>query len=72
MIISVLIFGVELHSVFQDMREHPDWHRDADFVFWFGMLCRMVFYNIVFLPFSILGVAVRDRQKKRRHETRVA
>jgi hypothetical protein len=69
LIISALILGIEVHSVFQDMREHPDWGRDADFVFWFGVLCRIVIYNIFFLPVSIVGLKLR---KRTRHATGVA
>ena len=63
-IISALVVGIEVHSVFQDMREQPNSGRDADFVFWFGVSCRIVIYNILFLPVSIAGLRLRDRRKK--------
>ena len=70
-LISVLTVGIEVHSVFQDMHEHPDWGRDADFVFCFGVLCRVVFFNIFVLPFSIVGLKFRARHRVR-HDTKAA
>jgi hypothetical protein len=70
-LISFLIVGIEVHSVFRDMREHPDWGRDADFVFWFGVLCRVAFFNICVLPFSIVGLKFRARDRVR-HDAKVA
>jgi hypothetical protein len=70
-LISFLIVGIELHSVFQDMHEHPDWGRDADFVFWIGVLFRIVIFNIFVLPFSIFGLKLRSHRRGS-HATKVA
>jgi hypothetical protein len=67
LLISILIYSVEMHSVFKDMKERPELGRDADGVFIFGVLCRIVFYNILVLPFYILGLKLRCRHK--RHQT---
>ena len=69
---AILINVVELHSVFKDMRERPELDRDADFVFWFGVLCRIVIYNGFVLPFSILGLWLRARRNRITHEPNVA
>jgi hypothetical protein len=70
-LISFLIVGIEVHSVFQDMHEHPEWGRDADFVFWFGVLCRIVIFNMFVLPASIVGLKLRARRRVT-HDTKVA
>ena len=72
-LISFLINGIELHSVFKDMRERPELERDADFVFWFGVLCRVVIYNAFVLPFGFLGWRLRARRSRvTRNATNVA
>ena len=69
--ISALIVFIEAHSVFRDMREHPELGRDADFVFWIGVLCRLILYNLAFLPLGILGGRLRARHRRFAHETQV-
>ena len=63
-IVSALIIGIEVHSVFQDMKQFPNSGRDADGVFIFGVLVRIVFYNACLLPFSFLGVTLRKRRNR--------
>jgi hypothetical protein len=67
--ISVLIIFIEVHSVFHDMREHPEWGRDADFVFWFGAVCRLVIYNLVSMLVGIFGWKLRARHHPVAHES---
>jgi hypothetical protein len=62
-LISFLIVGIEVHSVFQDMRDRPELGRDADGIFVFGMLCRLVLFNIFVLPASIVGLRLRARRQ---------
>ncbi len=62
LLISMMINAVEVHSVFKDMRERPELGRDADVVFWVGVLFRMVVYNVLVLPFGILGRWLRARR----------
>ena len=69
LVISALIIFMEVRSVFDDMRDHPEWGRDADFVFWFGVLCRIVFYNLVFLLVGMLGWRLRTRRLRAARET---
>jgi hypothetical protein len=64
LIISFLIIFIELRSVFHDMREHPEWGRDADMVFWFGVLCRLVVYNFSFLLVAMLGWRLRVLRRR--------
>ena len=71
LVISALIIFIEVRSVFHDMREHPELGRDADFVFWFGVLCRLVVYNLVFLLVGILGWRLRTRHRRVAHETQI-
>ncbi len=63
-VISFLIVGIEVQSVFKDMREHPESGRDADFVFWFGVLVRIGIYNAFVLPFSLAGLWLRARGRR--------
>jgi hypothetical protein len=69
--ISALIMFIEVHSVFHDMREHPESGRDADMIFWFGVLCRLVVYNLAFLPIGLLGWRLRARHRRAAHETQI-
>lgn len=59
-VISCLIIGIEVQSVFKEMREYPESGRDADFVFWFGVLLRIGIYNALVLPFGFVGLRLRD------------
>lgn len=71
-VITLLVIGLDIHWIFQDMREHPENGRDADFIFWFGVLCRIVLLNIVLIPVSILGLRLWPRRRKTQHEPTVA
>jgi hypothetical protein len=70
--VSVLIVAIDVHWIFKDMQEHSENGRDADFVFWFGVLCRIVFFNIVLLPATVIGLRLRARSRRPTHETKVA
>jgi len=70
LIISALIVVIELRSVYQDMRERPELGRDADFVFWFGVLCRLIVYNLAFLPVGIMGGKLRGKHRHFGRETK--
>jgi hypothetical protein len=69
--ISFVIVGIEVHSVFQDMRDRPELGRDADGIFVFGVLCRLVLFNIFVLPASIVGLRLRSRRQPA-HDTNLA
>jgi len=71
-VVSVLIIFIDVHWIFKDMREHPENGRDADFVFWFGVLGRIVLFNLVLLPATISGLLLRARSRRIAHETKVA
>ncbi len=64
LLISILIIGIEVHSVFQDMRAHPESERDADFVFWWGVQCRIILYNVLLMPAGIVGAVSRSRSRR--------
>jgi hypothetical protein len=61
-LISLLILGIEVHSVFKDMRGRPELGRDADFVFMVGVAFRIGLYNAFVLPFSFAGKRMRERR----------
>ena|ERR1043166_243921 len=68
-VIAILITALDIHWIFQDMREHPENGRDANFVFWFGVLCRIILLNGVLLPFSIIGLRLKLRGRDRQRGT---
>ncbi len=72
LLISVLIVFLDARWIFQEMREHPENGRDADFVFWFGVLCRMLLFNIVLLPATFAGLRYRARARRIFRETKIA
>lgn len=72
LIISLMIVFIDVHWIFKDMREHPENGRDADFVFWFGVLCRIVLFNIVLVPAGIIGLRFRARSRRLADEPKVA
>jgi hypothetical protein len=71
-LISILIVGIEVHSVFKDMHEHPELGRDADGVFVFGVLCRIVVFNIFVLPVSIVALKLRAHRKRLTNDKNVS
>ena len=58
-IISLLIVHIEVASVWHDMQDRPELERDADGVFAFGVICRLLFYNAVAWRFSKWGLRTR-------------
>ena len=71
-LICVIIVFVDVNWIFKDMRQHPENGRDADFVFWLGVLFRMVLFNLVLLPVSIRGLRHRARSRVTPNQTKVA
>ena len=70
LLISGLVVAIEVNSVFRDMREHPDWGRDADFVFWIGVAVRLCVYNVLVVPAGIVGLLLRARRDRIRAMTK--
>jgi len=64
-IVSMMILFIDVHWIFKDMNEHPENGRDADAIFWFGVFCRITFFNIVLVPASIVGWMFRARSRRR-------
>lgn len=62
-LICVLIVVVDVNWIFEEMRKHPERGRDADFIFWFGVIFRLVVFNVVLLPVTVVGLKVRRRRK---------
>ena len=50
-------------SVWEDMRSRPELGRDADGVFLFGVLCRVVVFNILLSAVSRIGLRFRNRRR---------
>jgi hypothetical protein len=65
---SGLIVILDVRWIFDEMREHPRNGRDADFVFWFGTLCRITLFNLVLLPIAIIGLKLRARRSRVSHD----
>ncbi len=64
LIVSVVIMVIDVHWIFDDMRNHPENGRDADFVFGFGVLCRIILFNLLLVPVGILGRRIRARRRQ--------
>lgn len=58
-LLAVVIVIIDVSWIFKDMRQHPENGRDADFVFWFGVLCRIALFNVVLSPVSVIGLKLR-------------
>jgi hypothetical protein len=71
-VVSFMIMFIDVHWIFKDMREHPENGRDADFVFWFGVLCRIVLFNIVLVTANIIGLRHRVRSRRIADEPKAA
>jgi hypothetical protein len=63
-LMAVLLYVLDILWIAKDMRQHPENERDMDFVFMFGVLCRIVGFNVILLPMSLLGYFVRERLRR--------
>ena len=70
-LVSIMIVFIDVHWIFKDMREHPENGRDADIVFWFGVLCRIILFNLVLIPVSVIGKRHGGRSRMASHDTKV-
>ena len=59
----LLLVPIDLAWVFDEMRRYPEHGRDADFVFWFGVLLRAFLFNTLLLPVNWLGLKRHQRQR---------
>lgn len=64
LVISVFIVCLDVNWIFQDMRVHPENGRDADFVFWLGVLLRVVFFNTLLSPVTLIGLWLSSRPSR--------
>lgn len=64
LLISGAIMFIDMHWIFDDMHNHPENERDADGIFMFGVLCRIVLFNLVLLPATITGLKLRARHRR--------
>jgi hypothetical protein len=64
--ISLLLVAIDVHWIFDEMRHHPENGRDADFYFWFGVLARLVVFNGILAPVSLIGWRVKAVIRKSR------
>lgn len=70
--LAILIYILDSMWITADMREHPEHGRDADFVFLFGVLIRIVLFNTVLLPVTFIGMKLRARSLITKHDANVA
>jgi len=64
LVISLIVVALEVHSVFDDMRNNPGTGRDADMVFFFGVFVRIIIFNVMLLPASALGLWAAFRRRR--------
>ena len=70
--LAILIYILDGMWITADMKEHPEYGRDADFVFLFGVSIRIILFNIVLLPVTLIGMKLRARGLSTKHDTKVA
>ena len=70
--LAILIYILDIMWITADIKEHPEHGRDTDFVFLFGVLIRIVLFNIVLLPVTFIGMKLRARSLITKHDTNVA
>lgn len=61
LLIGVLLVAIDVDWIFTEMREHPENGRDADGIFWMGLIGRFLIFNMILLPVSITGAILRER-----------
>src|SRR5689334_23315709 len=71
LVIAGVIVVLDIRWIFDEMQHHPENGRDADLIFWFGMLCRVVFFNAFLTPVALLGLWIRHivRLQKRPNQS---
>ena len=62
-VIAGILLVLDVNWIYDDMRHHPENGRDADFIFMFGVLIRVVVFNLLLLPVSFLGAWLRRRSR---------
>lgn len=62
-VLTIFVILIDVRWIFDDMQQHPGNGRDADLVFWFGVLCWIALFNAVLLPVYIAGLRIRKRHR---------
>lgn len=70
--LAILIYILDFLWIAADMKNHPEHGRDADFVFLFGVLLRVILFNIVLVPVTFIGLRFRARSRRSKDEAKVA
>jgi len=55
-IIAAIIVFLDVRWIWNQMQYHPEEGKDADGVFLFGVLCRILLFNGMLVPVSYLGL----------------
>jgi hypothetical protein len=64
--ISIVLVVLDVRWIFDEMRHHPENGRDADFIFWFGVMARLAVFNAILVPISLIGWRVKAVLRKNR------
>ena len=54
-LIAVALLILDTRWIYDEMQNHPENGRDADGVFMFGVFLRVVVFNLLLLPVSLVG-----------------
>ena len=65
--IAAIIVFLDVRWIWDQMQNHAEEGRDADFVFWFGVLGRILVFNAFLAPVSFVGLW-RRRVAQRKKE----
>ena len=61
-LIAIILCVLDSHWIYDEMQNHPKNGRDADGIFMFGVLLRIVVFNLLLLPVSLLGLRLFRRR----------
>ena len=64
--IAGTIVFLDVRWIWDQMQHHPEEGRDADFVFWFGVLGRILLFNALLVPVSGVGLWRRRVAQKKK------
>jgi len=59
LVIAGIIVYLDVQWIWDSMQHHPEAGRDADMVFFFGMVCRVLLFNGLLIPVSWFGLRRR-------------
>ncbi len=63
LVVAAIVVVLDVNWIWDQMRNHPENGRDADMIFFFGLLCRVLLFNLMLVPVGLLGLWMRYRRR---------